>query len=97
MLTYSAQVFVYFPGGFGTLDEFSEIVTLIQTKKIPRIPVVLVGREFWQPMYDWMNGFMNSKNGAIDPDDLQIFTIVDTAEEVMEIVRRSAPRDTDFD
>lgn len=93
MLTYSAQCYVYFPGGFGTLDEFFEIVTLIQTRKIAtHIPVVLVGKEFWTPMYDWMKHSMNDKNNAIDPEDLSIFKIVDSAEEAMDIVRQSKPR-----
>lgn len=93
MLTYAAQVYVYFPGGFGTLDEFFEIVTLIQTKKIAKqIPVVLVGREFWTPLHEWMTSYMNDKNNAVDPEDLAIYTIVDSAEEAMEVVRKSAPR-----
>ncbi len=93
MLTYSAQCYVYFPGGFGTLDEFFEIITLIQTKKIAtHIPVVLVSRDFWTPLYNWMHDYMNNKNGAIDSDDLEIFKIVDSAEEAMEIVRNSKPR-----
>ncbi len=93
MLTYSAQCYVYFPGGYGTLDEFFEIVTLIQTKKIAtHIPVVLVGKDFWTPLYNWMRDSMNNQNNAIDPEDLQIFKIVDTVEEVMEVVRTAKPR-----
>jgi uncharacterized protein (TIGR00730 family) len=93
MLTYSAQCYVYFPGGFGTLDEFFEIVTLIQTKKIAtHIPVVLVGREFWTPFHDWMKQVLLERDEAIDAEDLDIFTIVDSAEEAMAIVKRSKPR-----
>jgi uncharacterized protein (TIGR00730 family) len=93
MLTYSAQCYVYFPGGFGTLDEFFEIVTLIQTKKIAtHIPVVLVGKDFWTPLHAWMQDSMLAKNGAVDAEDLSIFKIVDTAEEAMELVRNSKPR-----
>jgi len=93
MLTYSAQVYVYFPGGFGTMDELFEIMTLIQTKKIAtHIPVVLVGRAFWGPFDEWVRTYMFERDGAIDAEDMQIYTIVDTAEEVMEIVRKSAPR-----
>jgi uncharacterized protein (TIGR00730 family) len=95
MLTYSAQVYVYFPGGFGTLDEFSEIITLIQTKKIAtHIPIVLVGKEFWSGLDTWMREVMFKRDGAIDEEDLQLYSIVDTAEEVMEIVRTSKPRQT---
>lgn len=93
MLTYSAQVYVYFPGGFGTLDEFFEIITLIQTKKIAtHIPVVLVSRDFWAPLVAWMREAMLERDGAIDAEDLEIFSIVDSAEEAMEIVRNSKSR-----
>lgn len=93
MLTYSAQVYVYFPGGYGTLDEFFEIITLIQTKKIaPQIPVVLVGREFWGPLDQWMKEWMLQKYGSVDREDLEIYSIVETAEDAMEIVRKSSPR-----
>jgi hypothetical protein len=93
MLTYSAQAYVYFPGGFGTLDEFFEIITLIQTKKIAtHIPVILVGREFWGPFDEWMRSVVYEMDHAIDAEDRQIYTIVDTPEEVMTIVRKSPPR-----
>jgi uncharacterized protein (TIGR00730 family) len=93
MLTYSAQVYVYFPGGFGTMDEFFEIITLIQTKKIAtHIPVVLVGKEYWSGLDRWMQDIMFKRDGAIDADDLKIYSIVDTAEEAMEIIRASKPR-----
>lgn len=93
MMTYAAQAYVYFPGGFGTLDEFFEIITLIQTRKIAtHIPVILVGRAFWGPFDEWMRTTLLEKNGAVDAEDLQLYALVDTAEEVMEIVRRSEPR-----
>lgn len=96
MLSYSAQVYVYFPGGFGTLDEMSEILTLIQTHKIhEKIPVILVGKEFWGSFESWLKGMVLRKYQAIDPDDLKLFTIVDTAEEAFEIVKKSKAR-TDF-
>jgi uncharacterized protein (TIGR00730 family) len=94
MLTYAAQAYVYFPGGFGTLDEFFEIVTLIQTKKIAtHIPVILVGREFWELFDEWIKTVVLEHNNAIDSGDREIYTIVDSAEEVMEIVRNSPPRE----
>jgi predicted Rossmann-fold nucleotide-binding protein len=68
-------------------------MVLIQTKKIAtHIPVVLVGREFWGPLDQWIKTSMLERDGAIDAEDAQIYTIVDTAEEVMDIVRKSAPR-----
>ena len=93
MLTYAAEAYVYFPGGFGTLDELSEIITLIQTRKIDRIPVILVGREFWGGFNEWVKKLMFERDAAVDAEDLTIYTIVDTAEEVMEIVRKAPPRD----
>ncbi len=93
MLSYSAQTYVYFPGGFGTLDEFFELITLIQTKKIyMKIPVVLVGKEFWQPLLEWVNENMYGKFKAIDAEDQKIYTLVDTAEEAFEIVKNSPER-----
>ena len=93
MLTFAAQAYVYFPGGFGTLDEFFEIATLIQTKKVEtHIPIVLVGRKFWEPFDVWMREYMLEEDGAVDPEDLEIYKIVETAEEAMEIVRKSKPR-----
>ncbi len=93
MLTYSAQCYVYFPGGYGTLDEFFEIITLIQTKKIAtHIPVILVSKAFWGPFDQWMREVLLERNGAIDAEDLDIYTIVDSAEEAMAIVKQSKPR-----
>lgn len=90
MLSYSAQAYVYFPGGFGTLDEFFELVTLIQTKKISsKIPVVCVGREFWGPLMEWIDKEMYGKFQAIDKNDQKIYTIVDTPEEAYEIIKKA--------
>lgn len=85
MFVKYAKAFVIFPGGFGTMDEFFESITLIQTKRIKRFPVVLVGREYWKGLVDWMKKSMLRKD-RIDRDDLEIFTIVDTAREVLEVV-----------
>lgn len=96
MLSYSAQAYVYFPGGFGTLDEFTELVTLIQTKKISvHIPVILVGKEFWTPFLSWVDDMLLKKYQAIDKEDMQIYQLVDTAEEAFEIIKRS-PERTEF-
>lgn len=94
MLTYSAQAYVYFPGGFGTLDEFFEIVTLIQTRKVPTgIPVILIGKEYWGPFNRWIEEEVYKHHGAIDSEDRNIYKIVDSAEEAMKIILKSKPRD----
>lgn len=97
MLAYSAQAYVFFPGGFGTLDELYEIVTLIQTKKIEeKIPVVLVGREYWTGLLDWTKEVMYGKFQAVDAEDMDIYTLVDTAEEAFELIKKSNPRENLF-
>jgi hypothetical protein len=96
MLSYSARAYVFFPGGFGTLDEFFEIITLIQTKKIQSIPVVLVGREYWDPLISWIKEQMLGKFQAIDAADQEIYKIVDTAEEAFDIVK-DAPARKEFE
>lgn len=80
-LKYSCAV-VVLPGGFGTLDELFEVVTLIQTKKIPKCPVYLMGVEYWQGMVDWIRNCMLSA-GAIDEADLDLFTLTDDIGEVV--------------
>ncbi len=92
MLAASAQAYVYFPGGFGTLDELFEILTLIQTKKSERIAVVLVGHEYWDPLVNWLRSTVLGTFDAISPDDVKIFTIVDTAEEAFDLIKSSQER-----
>jgi len=91
MLAFSASAFVFFPGGFGTLDEMSELVTLIQTKKMEVIPIILVGKKFWTPFLKWVHDDM-LKNGRIGPDDEKIYQLVDTPEEALEIIKNSNER-----
>ena len=89
ILFFSAECYIYYPGGFGTLDELFEIVTLIQTKKIPKTPVVLVGREFWQPFLDAMKTQLLDNNQTINPEDLNIYKIVDSEDEILEIIKNA--------
>lgn len=96
MLSYAARAYVFFPGGLGTLDEVFEILTLIQTRKISnKIPVVLVGKEFWSPIHKWLQDDIFGAYKAIDKEDLNLYTIVDTAEEAFELVK-NAPAREDF-
>jgi uncharacterized protein (TIGR00730 family) len=92
MLAASAQAYVFFPGGFGTLDELFEMVVLIQTGKAQRIPVVCVGREFWEPLLAYCETVMCDKFAAIDRSELDYFRVVDTAKEAFDIVETSSER-----
>lgn len=88
MFVKYAQGFVGLPGGFGTLDELFEALTLIQTSKIERFPVVLVGTEFWGGLIDWIQGTLMEKFGNISPDDMYLFKVVDTADEVVDYINQ---------
>lgn len=86
MFVKYAQGFVAMPGGFGTLDELFEAMTLIQTKKIGKFPIILVGTSFWNGLLNWIKEMMLHKNGNVSESDLDLFTIVDTAEEVIDVI-----------
>ena len=89
MLSFASSGYVFFPGGFGTLDEFFEVVTLIQTKKIPvRGPVIAIGKDFWEPLFNWMREDLCNKYQTIKGENLDIFTLVDTPEEALEIIKK---------
>lgn len=79
-----AQGFIVLPGGFGTFDELFEALTLIQTEKIGRFPIVLAGRSYWQGLIDWIKNVMLSHEKNISPEDLRLFTLVDTADEAVD-------------
>ncbi len=94
MLSYSAQAYVFAPGGLGTLDEFFEMSTLIQTEKIPRhIPIVCLGKDFWHPLVDWIDKVVYEKNKFINKEDRGIYQVVNSAEEAFEIIKNSKPRE----
>ncbi len=92
MLAASAQSYIFFPGGFGTLDEFTEILTLIQTKKMQKIPIILVGKKYWAPMIEWFKKTMAEEYKTILPEDVKLFQVVDKAEEAMKIIGKSRER-----
>lgn len=81
-----AQGFVIMPGGFGTLDEFFEALTLIQTNKVARFPLVLVGRKFWSGMVEWVKEQQLNENLFIHANDLTLFNVVDTADEAVSVI-----------
>lgn len=86
MLTYASEVYVYFPGGFGTLDELFEIITLVQTKKINRVPIVLFGKQFWEPLITFIRENLYTKHSAIDMEDMDLYRIVDSVDEAYEYI-----------
>ena len=86
MFVKYSQGFVVMPGGFGTLDELFEAITLIQTNKIDKFPIILVGSEFWDGLMEWMKKTLLSNNSNISPDDLDLIHIVDNADEVIDIL-----------
>lgn len=87
MLTFAAEAYVFFPGGYGTFDEFFSILTLIQTQKIPVVPVVLVGKEFWTSLKTFMSAQMLEKHNTISHHDLELFTITDDMDKVLQIIK----------
>ena len=86
-LSFSAEAFIFFPGGFGTLDEFFEILTLIQTKKIEGAPLICVGSEYWNKLKEFMEKEMISR-GTISSNELELFHIVDSHDEIIEIIKK---------
>jgi len=79
-----AQALIIFPGGFGTLDELFEAITLIQTKKIGKFPIVLVGKVYWQGLFDWMKSTMHDQENNIHLSDLDLIAVVDTAKDAVD-------------
>lgn len=84
MFVKYSQGFIVLPGGFGTLDEFFEAVTLIQTKKIGKFPIILVGVDYWKGLLDWIKDSLLNKENNINDEDLSLIKLVDTAEEAVE-------------
>jgi uncharacterized protein (TIGR00730 family) len=86
MLTYASEVYIYFPGGFGTMDEFLEILTLVQTRKIKKIPIVLYGREYWSPLLAIFEERLAAAYKAIDPGDIELYHLVDSVDEAFDYI-----------
>lgn len=93
MLTFASEVYIYFPGGFGTLDEFFELLTLIQTKKISRIPIVLYGSEFWNPLVEFFKNQLQKKFQTVNKEDLDLFQVVDSVDEAMKYILKNVDVD----
>jgi hypothetical protein len=90
-LSFSAEAYIFLPGGFGTLDEFFEILTLVQTKKIEKVPIILMGSDFWSKFDDLIKKEMLDK-GMIDEEDTWLYIITDDEEDVVDIIKRAPVR-----
>ncbi|MFJ1429108.1 TIGR00730 family Rossman fold protein [Capnocytophaga canimorsus] len=88
MFVKYSQAFVVMPGGFGTMDELFEAITLIQTQKIDKFPIILVGSEFWKGLMDWFQKTLLDEFQNISPEDMFLFKVVDTADEVVDIIEK---------
>jgi uncharacterized protein (TIGR00730 family) len=85
MFVKYAQAFVICPGGFGTMDELFEALTLVQTRKVNEFPVILMGREFWTPLLDWLRGTLAERR-LVKPEDLDLFVVTDDVAEAVRII-----------
>jgi len=88
MLAFASEVYVFFPGGFGTLDELFELIVLVQTKKIQPIPIVLVSKAYWEPLLVWIEQELYKKRKAVGKSDMQIYYLVDDADEALELIKK---------
>jgi uncharacterized protein (TIGR00730 family) len=86
MFTKYSQAFIMMPGGFGTLDEFFEVATLIQTRKMLQVPLVLVGKDYWHGLLEWLKKTVQEKENYISPEDFDLLKLVDTPEEAVQEV-----------
>ncbi|MDD5341164.1 MAG: TIGR00730 family Rossman fold protein [Patescibacteria group bacterium] len=92
MLAASAQSYIFFPGGYGTADEFLEILELVQTGKMQKTPIILMGKDFWLPLISWFEKTMAKKYKTINPKDIKLFHVVDTAEQAFKYIKGSHER-----
>lgn len=91
MFAAACSCYVFFPGGFGTLDEFFEIVNIIHNKKIHKKPLlIMVGKDYWQPLLNWLKTEVYGKHKAIDQADFDILNLADSAEETFEMIKNHA-------
>ncbi len=90
-MQYASEVYLFFPGGFGTLDEFFGALTLVQTKKISQVPIILVGEEFWRPMQDFIKDRFIGE-GMISPEDMDLYTVTDDEDVILDIISKAEKR-----
>jgi len=92
MMAASAQAYVFFPGGYGTLDEFFEIITLIKTGKMQKTPVICVGKDYWTGLFQWIKQTCLQKYQTIQAEDLEVMQLVDSVDEAYKIIAASEER-----
>ena len=88
-LSYASRAYIYYPGGFGTLDEFFEILTLKQTGKIPKIPIILCGSQFWKPLLKFIDQTVYAETNAINKKDMDLYFLSDDHDEIIKIISNS--------
>ena len=88
-LSFAGEAYIFFPGGFGTLDELFDILTLVQTTKIPRVPIILVGSDFWKPLDEFIKKIMKENHKTVSADDMSLYTITDSEDEIIEMVKKA--------
>ena len=91
-MAFAAEAYLFFPGGYGTLDEFFEILTLVQTKKIEKVPIILVGKSFWEPVNKLLKETLYDKFETIDKSDLDLYIMTDNEDEIADIVKKAPLR-----
>ncbi len=92
LMAYSAEAYLYFPGGYGTLDELFEILTLVQTGKLSKMPIILVGTEFWKPLDEFIKKTLLLESKTISEADLDLYKILDDEDEIVRIVKNAPMR-----
>ncbi len=96
ILSFASQFYIFFPGGFGTMDELFEMLTLVQTGKISPVPIILVGKDFWTPLTEFIRYTMYEKGRAISEEDLDLFHVVADAEEAMAFITTCLAQDNRY-
>lgn len=93
-LTFAAEAYIFFPGGYGTLNEFFEIVMLIQTRRLEPVPIILVGSDYWKPLDTFMREQLFEKQRMVEKDALNIYTICDIDENIVKLVKKTPTIET---
>jgi len=92
MMWFAAEAYLFFPGGFGTFDELFEVLTLVQTGKIEKVPIILVGEEYWKPLNTLIQEDMLAHHYTISAEDTNLYTITDDEDKILEIIKNAPVR-----